>query len=109
MNVASVEIYIKRGINMTIDELWYLLKKHDGETFYTKRNFKFIYRVSDDFVTIYRFKPNSNFKSIYKALKSDFEFGINRPNEARNVYRDNMHRVSSYVLGILKDPRIGTM
>lgn len=94
---------------MTIDELWCLLKKYEGETFYTKRNFPFTYRVSDDYVIIYRYEYNSDFKHSYRALKSDFEFGLNRPNEDRNVYRDNMHRVSSYVLGILKDVRIGAM
>ncbi len=87
---------------MNINQLWDKIKMHEGELFKTKTKLPFTYIIENGRVVIER-----NGKK-YIAKKSDFQFVLENPNEQRHVYRDQM-RVSSYVLGIINDGRIGAL
>jgi len=87
---------------MNINELWDKLIDYEGKEFHTKTGLPFSYEALDDKVIISR-----NGKK-YHANEKDFLLVLNNPKKDRYFYRDNM-RVSSYVLGIMSDPRIGAI
>jgi hypothetical protein len=84
---------------MSIEKVWSELKRHEGESFYTKKKFEFTYTINDKFLISSR--------TAYRLYKSNFEKAIEYfPDTSPSELNAENIRGHSYVYGLLSDRRI---
>ena len=85
---------------MTINAIWRRIQEHAGEEFRTVTGLSFAYEVNGGHVRSSR--------TNWNIARSDFEKVIDRMPVKSVTDISNLVRGSSYILAILRDPRIGT-
>jgi len=84
---------------MNSNAIWQAITKHAGEEFRTVTGLSFTYEVNGGHV-----RPS---RTNWNIARSDFEKVIDRMPVESVTDISNLVRGSSYILAILRDPRIG--
>ena len=87
---------------MNIEEIWSNIKRHAGEKFYTVTGLEFTYVLIAD----NKIKPYREGETRWELSKNLFEKALAYKNDFSSKEFNNKIIGSSYVRGILEDPRI---
>lgn len=86
---------------MSIDEIWNIIVKLEGEVFYTATGLRFTYKVISD----HQIQPYREGKARWKLSKNLFEKALKFSKYSGTEFSKKIIG-ASYVAGILNDKRI---